>query len=121
MLAQRGEVCVVVEEARDAGCPGQDPVERDVPEAGQVARADDKTRRRVDRTRKSDAERPHTSWRRTVLFHRLLDRVHDALDDVVAPASRLGGAPDHGSQVAAVIRHRDAQLRAAKIHTDKCH
>src|SRR5256885_2069813 len=49
MFAQRGEVCVVVEEAGDAGCPGQDPVERDVPEAGQVARADDKTRRGVDR------------------------------------------------------------------------
>src|SRR5438132_578333 len=58
MLAQRGEVCVVVEEAGDTGGTGENPIERDIPEAGQVARADDKARRRVDRTRKSDAERP---------------------------------------------------------------
>src|SRR5439155_15465442 len=100
MLAQRGQVCVVVEEAGNAGCPRQDPVERDVPEAGQVARADDKTRRRVDRTRKSDAERPHATRCGAVLPQGILHRRHDALDHVLPPSRSFGGTPDDGRQAA---------------------
>src|SRR5256886_12691494 len=36
MLAQRGEVCVVMEEAGDTGGTGENPGEGDIPEAGQV-------------------------------------------------------------------------------------
>src|SRR5712691_513430 len=50
VLAEGGKVRVVVKEAGDAGCPGQNPVEGHVLETGQVGGTDDEARRRVDRS-----------------------------------------------------------------------
>ncbi len=121
MLAQRGEVCVVVEEAGDTGGTGENPVEGDIPEAGQVAGTDDESRRRIHRSGQADAQRPHPARCGAVLFQGFLDRRHDALDDVLPPPRGLGGTSDDGRQASAIIRHRDAQLRPAQVDADQAH
>ena len=121
MLPEGGQVGVVMQEARDASCAGQDCVERHVAETGQVGGTDDDAGRRVHRPGQADAQGPHATRRRAILFQRFRDGIHDPIDDVLTAAGGLGRVPHHRFQAAAIIRHRDAELRSTKVDADEGH
>ena len=110
-----------MEIARDAGRPGEDPVQRHVAKARQVGRADHKAGGWIDRSGEADSQRPDPARRCLFLPERLFDRRHDSVDDVVTAAGRLGGLPDDGAQATAIIGHGDTELGAAKINADEPH
>ena len=121
MLTERSQVRIVMKKARNAGCVGEDAVERHVAKAWQVGRADDKTGGWINRSRQADAQRPDPGGRAALLAQRLRDRRHDSVDDVLTAAGSFGGLPDHRPQPAAIIRRGDPQLGATEVDADQPH
>src|SRR6266852_4370238 len=117
VLTQCRQVRVVMEEARNVGRARQETVERHVSEAWQVGGTDDHAGCRVHRSRQPDPQRLDPTGRCAVRSERFLNRGNDSVDDVLAAARGLGGMPHDRTEAAAIIRHCDAQLRAAQIDT----
>src|SRR5438067_9560579 len=121
MLAQRGNVRVVMQEARDAGGPGQNAVQGHIPKTGEVRRADDKPGGWVDRSRKADAQCTDPACRRPVLLQGARHRRDDPPDHMVPASGRLRRLPYNGADSTAIVGDGNAQLRPAQVDADECH